>query len=380
MSFDDTLRTKAEEALRPIFERNFLERGEIGASVSVFLDGQELANLSGGFCEKEKLHPWTAETLVPIWSATKGVAAVTCLAVLDEAGLSLDDLVCDIWPAFAGGGKQDITFRQLLSHTSGLSALSGVVPIQDAMAVANALEQQIPEFPSEGPQAYHARTFGFLLDEIVQHVTRGLSIGTCFREKFGDPMELDFWIGLPETELGRVATIYPGKMRLGEPQTPFLKAFTTKGTLTQRTFVSPQGLNAVQDLNQPETLQKGYASMGGVGSARALASFYSMLAQGGIWQGRRLLSEAVIASLSETISQQEDGVLCTQMAFGPGVMRDPLNADGSKARQLFGSGLKAFGHPGAGGSLAFGDPGRRLSFAYVMNQMELGVLPNSKSL
>lgn len=378
---DHELAARLEQTLRPLFERNFAERGELGASVSVYHEGEEVLNLSGGTLDRSGARPWGADTLVPVWSATKGVAAVTCLLALEEAGLSLDERVVELWPAFAGGGKGEVTFRQLLSHTAGLSALDGVVPIEDVHAVVAALEAQAPSFPPGTAQGYHARTFGFLLDEIVQHATRGITLGHFFREKIGDPMGLDFWIGLPAAELPRVATLYTGRVKAGEAPTPFLKAFSTKGTLTQRTFVSPSGLNAIQDLNKPETLQQSYPSMGGVGSARALAAFYAMLAEGGVWKGRRLVSESLVQSLSQTISQREDAVLCTLMAFGPGVMRDPVAEDGvTKLRQLFGRGPLAFGHPGAGGSLAFGDPGRRLSFAYVMNQMELGVLPNAKSL
>lgn len=378
---DHELTARLEQTLRPLFEQNFAERGELGASISVYHEGEEVLNLSGGSLDRSGARPWEADTLVPVWSATKGVAAVTCLLALEGAGLSLDDRVVELWPAFAGGGKGDVTFRQLLSHTAGLSALDGVVHIDDTAAVVAALEAQAPSFPPGTAQGYHARTFGILLDEIVQHATRGITLGSYFREKIGDPMALDFWIGLPETELPRVATLYTGRIKPGEAPTPFLKAFSTKGTLTQRTFVSPSGLNAVQDLNKPETLQRSYPSMGGVGSARALAAFYAMLAQGGTWKGRRIVSESLVQSLSQTISQGEDLVLCTLMAFGPGVMRDPVAEDGvTKLRQLFGRGSLAFGHPGAGGSLAFGDPERRLSFAYVMNQMELGVLPNAKSL
>lgn len=378
---DHQLAARLEQTLRPLFERNFAERGEIGASISVFHEGEEVLNLSGGTLDRSGARLWEADTLVPVWSATKGVAAVTCLLALEEAGLGLDERVAELWPAFAGGGKGGVTFRQLLSHTAGLSALDGVVPIEDASAVVAALEAQVPSSPPGTAQGYHARTFGFLLDEIVQHATRGITLGHYFREKLGDPMGVDFWIGLPEAELSRVATLYPGRVKAGEAPTPFLKAFSAKGTLTQRTFVSPSGLNAVQDLNKPETLQRSYPSMGGVGSARALAAFYAMLAEGGVWKGRRLVSQALVHSLSQTISQQDDAVLCTLVAFGPGVMRDPVAEDGeTKLRQLFGWGPRAFGHPGAGGSLAFGDPGRRLSFAYVMNQMELGVLPNAKSL
>jgi CubicO group peptidase (beta-lactamase class C family) len=193
-------------------------------------------------------------------------------------------------------------------------------------------------------------------------------------------MDLDFWIGLPKEHLPRVATLYPGKMRAGAAQDAFLRAFTSKGSPTQRAFASPSGLGGVQDMNHPDTLARGYPSMGGVGSARALAAFYAMLANGGAWNGRKFVSDAVLQALRTTQSQQEDAVLCAPVAFSAGMMRDPVDATGDKLRKHFGSGTSAFGHPGAGGSLAFADPERGFSFAYVMNQMEVGALPGEKTL
>jgi CubicO group peptidase (beta-lactamase class C family) len=193
-------------------------------------------------------------------------------------------------------------------------------------------------------------------------------------------MDIDFWIGLPEEMMPRVATLYPGKLRANMGQDPFFRAFNTKGSLTSRTFASPTGLGAVQEMNRYEALAPGYASMGGVGSARGLASFYAMLAHGGKWQDRHYVSEPVLASLQTTISQQEDEVLHAPIAFAAGVMKDAVSEAGEKLRRVYGSGTEAFGHPGAGGSLAFADPGRKLSFAYVMNQMELGALPGEKTL
>jgi CubicO group peptidase (beta-lactamase class C family) len=368
------------QSLQEAFERNFRERGEIGASVSVFRGDAEIINLSEGHTTRERTQPWTSDTLVPVWSATKGPAAVACLCALDDASVPLDSPVREIWPQFAGGGKDKVTLLQVLTHTAGLSALDEPTPIEDYDAVIHALERQKPLFPPGTRQGYHARTFGFLLEEIARRITGAGSFGRYFRERLADPMNLDFWIGLPAEQLPRVATLYPGKLRPGAAQTPFMQAFNSKGSVTQRTFASPSGLNAVQDLNNPETLARGYASMGGVGSARALASFYAMLANGGTWHGRQLVSESVLKALQTSYSQQEDAVLCAPMAFGAGVMRDPLDASGNKIQKIFGSGRSAFGHPGAGGSLAFADPERRLSFAYVMNQMELGALPGEKTL
>jgi CubicO group peptidase (beta-lactamase class C family) len=254
-------------------------------------------------------------------------------------------------------------------------------PIHDAEAVARAIEKQTPSFPPGTRQAYQARTFGFILDEIVQRITGARSLGEYFEECIGEPMGLDFFIGLHQREWPRVATVYPGKMKVGAGDDAFLKAFADRQSLTSRSFASPAGLGAVQDMNRPETWARGFASMGGVGTASALARFYAMLANGGRWKGEQIVSEGITKLLQTTLSQAIDGVLCTEIAFSAGMMRDPTEAgSGEKRRRLFGSSLTSFGHPGAGGSLAFADPERGIGFAYVMNQMEVGVLPSVKAL
>ena len=377
---DATATAQAAARLQEAFERNFRERGELGASVSVFLGDKEVVSLAHGHANRERTRPWLAETPVPVWSATKGPAAVACLCALDEAMLPLDAPVCEVWPDFAKAGKGEVSFLQVLTHTAGLCVLDRVTPIQDYKAVIHAIEDQKPLFVPGTRQAYHARTFGFMLDEIVQRITGADSLGHYFNERLAAPMHLDFWIGLPRELVPHVAVLQPGKMRVGAVQDAFLQAFNTKGSLTQRAFLSPAGLNSVQDLNNPETLVRGYASMGGVGTARALASFYAMLANGGWWRGQKLVSEWILQALQTTYAQQEDAVLCAPVAFSAGLMRDAVDETGLKILRMFGSGADAFGHPGAGGSLAFADPGRGLSFAYVMNQMELGALPGPKTL
>lgn len=363
------------------FQRNFSERGDLGASVVVYQHGEPLIELADGFTSREQNSAWTLDTLVPVWSATKGPAAITCLLALHEAGIKLDHPVVSLWPAFGQNGKSSFTFAELLSHQAGVSALDEKANVEDFEAVIHALETQAPYPSPDSPrQGYHARTFGFILDQLVRLATRGTTLGDFFRQRFGDPLALDFWIGLPESEFSRVATLYPGKMRLGVKMDDFMKAYLGKETLTHRTFNSPLGLHAATDLNRPEIWAQSLASMGGIGSARALAKFYAMVAHGGWMNQQRFLPEEILSQLSTRLTQKFDDVLCTPISFGPGVMLDPLDAEGHKLRFLYGKSLKAFGHPGAGGSLAFADPERDLSFAYVMNQMEPGALPNERAL
>ncbi len=367
------------QAVRSWFEDSFRTRGERGASVSIWQHGREVLHLAQGHCDPGGTRVWDEKTLVPVWSATKGPAAVCCLSALAAAGVPLEGRVVEVWPEFAGGGKADVTFAQLLTHTAGLCALDERTPISDYAAVIAALERQSPLWEPGTSQGYHARTFGFLLDEIVRRLTGAESLGAYFREVIGGPLALDFWIGLPSAQWERVSPIYPGRVSITHSNQAFIQAFNTVGTLTQRTFTSPFGLNAVSDFNQSATWSRGYASMGGVGSAQGLAKFYAMLAQGGRWNGTQIVPEAVVQRLEQPLTQSDDAVLLTPIAFSTGLMQDPLNTAGGKLRRLFGSSLRAYGHPGAGGSLAFADPENGLAFAYVMNQMEVGVLPGERA-
>ncbi|TLD69294.1 beta-lactamase family protein [Phragmitibacter flavus] len=367
-------------ALTPEFERNFSERNELGASISIHHRGVEILNLSHGIANPADQTPWTADTLVPVWSATKGPAAVATLHALHTSNLTLDQPVAHLWPDFAKAGKSTITFAQLLSHNGGLSPLDEKVSIEDFDAVIQTIENQTPNSAPGTQQAYHARTFGFLLDQIVRLATSAPTLGHYFDETFRRPMNLDFWIGLPSEQSPRVAQLQPAKIKAGTQPDAFMKAFTQPGSLTQRTFASPTGLGSVRDLNRPEIQQLGLASFGGVGSARGLSAFYAMLANKGQWQDQTLVPSTILTQLETTLSQQTDAVLQSPVAFAAGVMRDPVNEDGQKTRQIYSLSPRAFGHPGAGGSLAFADPARQLSFAYVMNQMETGALPNEKSL
>lgn len=365
------------------FEGNFDSRGDLGASVSIWQNGVEILSLSQGYCDRNRLKKWSGETLVPVWSATKGCAAVCALQALHAKGLPLESPVAEVWPEFAGGGKKRVTFAQLFSHRAGLCALDARVPITDYAGVIGALESQAPLWEPGARQGYHARTFGFLMDEVVRRITGAESLGSYFQQHFGAPLGLDFWIGLPSAHWERVSAVYPGKITAKTNQ-EFLKAFNAPGSMTQRAFASPEGLNAVSDFNRPETWAGGYASMGGVGSAHGLAKFYAMLAQGGKWHGVQIVPEQMVRQLQHSLSQGMDAVLCTQIAFSAGAMKDPLDtgaeSHGKKIRRHFGPSLTAFGHPGAGGSLAFADPENGISFAYVMNQMEVGALPNEKAI
>jgi len=364
-----------QERIRPVFEKNFETAGELGAAVSIWQNGKPLVDFHGGFRDAQREKPWSADTLVLIWSATKGLGSACVLHLLQEEGIELDRIVAEFWPEFAQGGKSQITLAQLLSHQAGLCAFDERVDVQDYAAVIAALERQTPWWPPGTGHGYHARTFGFLLDELVRRIAQK-PLGKYWRDNFGESLALDIWIGLPESEHPRVATIYAAKAGRAPSPPEFYRDLATPGTLVRKTFTSPAGLHAVSGMNAPAVRSMSMVSFGGIGSASSLAKFYAMLACGGEFDGRRYFSPETIAKMTSTLSSGPDRVFKIPTAFSAGFMKDPP----SGPRRLFGPSPLAFGHPGAGGSHAFADPANGIAFAYVMNQMEQSLLPNDKSL
>ncbi len=373
-----------EANIADVFERNFRERGELGASCSVWKDGQEVVSLASGSCDREQNRPWTMDTLIPVWSATKGPAAATCLLACHLGGLGPDTPVARIWPELRAGQGGRLTVGGLLSHQSGLAGLppESRPDMLDREAVVEALELAEPAWGPGAAHGYHPRTIGFLLDEIVRRVSGGIGLGRFWQENIAIPAGLDFWIGgFPEDLLPRLARIYaPRLQRPSEEEIPFYRALGQVNSLSLAAFSSPGGMRALTDINEIHYLQAGLPALGGVGTAQALAGFYAMLAADGCLHGKRILPPEVVRALGSRIVDGDDQVLMLPTAFSAGCMMDPISSLGEKRRRLFGPSLRSFGQPGAGGSHAFADPEHGLSFAYTMNQMEPGILPNSKAL
>ena len=363
------------ERVAELFQENFERFGELGAAVSVWRDGKSLLELQGGFRDAKRQDPWTADTIVLFWSATKGLGSACLLHVLQEHQIALERHVADFWSEFAQAGKGEITFAQLLSHQAGLPALDEAVDIVDYSAVIAALEKQAPLWAPGTAHGYHARTFGFLVDELVRRIA-GKPISEYWRHVFGDPLGLDIWIGLPESESSRAAAIYAAKAGGTASPAEFYRDLVTPGTLVRKAFTSPRGLHSISAMNTMENRALAIVSFSGIGGASSLAKFYAMLANGGVLEGRRYFSKGTIAQMTTTLSSGIDRIFQIPTAFSAGFMKDPPPTK----RRIFGPSTLAFGHPGAGGSHAFADPENGLAFAYVMNQMEQSLLPNEKSL
>jgi CubicO group peptidase (beta-lactamase class C family) len=366
---------KLRARLEPLFQENFDRFGELGAAISIWQNGKVIVDLHGGFKDARREHPWTADTLVLIWSATKGLGSACLLHVLQENKIDINRHVADFWPEFAQAGKEKITLAQLLSHQAGLCALDRDIDVLDYKEVIRALELQKPLWPPGTAHGYHARTFGFLLDELVRRIAR-IPLSDYWRRTFAESLALDLWIGLRHEQNPRVATMYAAKA--GKPPEPsqFYADLATPGTLARKAFTSPHGLHAVSAMNKAEVRVQPIVSFGGIGSANSLAKFYAVLANDGSIENRTFFTRKTLSWMTTTLADGIDRVFQIPTAFSAGFMKDSNKSE----RRLFGRSTSAFGHPGAGGSHAFADRNRNLSFAYVMNQMEQSVLPNEKSL
>jgi len=362
------------------FEGNFQRGEEVGAALSVWREGREVVSLFQGFVDGARSVPWTADTLVLIWSATKGISSACLLHALHARGFDLQTRVIDLWPEFGAAGKAAITVGQLMSHRAGLAALDeAAISVFDHEALAASLAGQVPNWEPDVAHGYGPRTYGVLADELVRRLM-GLTLGEYWRREFAEPLELQIWIGLPETQHPRVAQMLPARLGCEEAETPFLQAMSQSGTLTRRAFSAPAGLTGASAMNSPAVRSASLPSLGAIANVSSLGKFYSILAEGGEWEGRRYFAAEILRWMSTPLANDMDEVLLTETSFSAGFMMDPVDsATGKKSRRLLGASTRAFGHPGAGGSLAFADPENRLAFAYAMNQMQTGILPGARA-
>ena len=355
------------EDVRDEFERNFAERGEIGAAVVAYWRGERVVDLWGGRRTPNGTQPWTEHTMVVVNSTTKGLSAMT-LAVANARGwLDYEAPVARYWPEFAQNGKASVTVRQLLGHEAGLVLLDEALTLEklrDLDYVARVLARQKPAWPPGTRHGYHTMTIGLYMQELIRRVDpRHRTLGRFFREEIAKRLGLDFYIGLPreipDERLARLKLLSPWRGLLAIRYTP--PAVTLKmiapGSLLRRSFV---GLSV--DPNDRGYLDVEVPAGNGVGTARAIARAYSCFAEGGTEIG---ITPETLARLTAApiIAGSKDVVIGLPSYFALGFLRPG-------PRVAFGSSERAFGAPGAGGSFAFADPDARLGYAYVMNRMD----------
>ena len=351
--------------VRDEFVRNFVERGDVGAAVAVTVDGEMVVDLWAGHADAQRVRPWERDTIVNVYSTTKGMTALCAHMLIDRDLLDIDEPVATYWPEFAQAGKESIPVRWLLTHRAGLTGPSERLTsaeVRDWNRICAALAATKPWWEPNTMSGYHALTFGFLVGEVVRRIS-GRSLGTFLRDEITQPLGADLYVGVPESDLGRCADMIPGAAidlvaagAAGEEPHPGLTALAN----------CPMG-----DVNDPRTRMAEMPAGNGHMTARGLATVYGSLANGGKIGGTRLVSETAIELMREPQPAMPD-LLLSQMVgggdfqWGVGFMLNLLEASGPNPR--------AFGHGGAGGSYAFADPENRVSYAYVMNQMSGGTM------
>lgn len=354
------------EAVQEAFIENFTRRHEVGAACCVYYRGEKVVDLWGGVRSKASGEPWETDTMVLVYSATKGLSALALALAHSRGLLDYDERVCSYWPEFAQAGKEKITVRQLLAHQAALFAFdepvdTSVVADPDRLAVL--LAQQKPAWEPGTRQAYHALSLGFYESELLRRVDPAhRSLGQFFQEEIATPLSLDCYIRLPEEiPPSRLATLQP--MRLARAlftlPLPFLFAVVYRRSPLHRALLDHLG--RVLRLT-PERISARHLEVpsgGGVGTARAIARAYSVFATGGRELGLR---EETIRLLSAPAAPPRQGFydacLKVEVPFSLGFCKlEPNDHPG------------VFGAAGAGGSIGFADPDAQIGYAYVLNQL-----------
>lgn len=351
--------------VRDLFAEHFANPDELGACVAVTLEGRPVVDLWAGHADAERQRAWQQDTIVNLFSTTKGMAAICAHRLADQGKLDLDAPVARYWPEFAQADKGAIPVRWLLDHSAGLAAVIDPLPptaLYEWDMMAQALAAQAPLWEPGREHGYHAITFGFLVGEVVRRVA-GTSVGRYFRDEIAGPLGADLSIGTSAECDARTADLVMEGPKPGEPNM-FAEIIAKAKPYALKAFMNPIPNGG---FNSRGWRAAEIPAANGTGNARALARIYGALACEGTLDGVGLLSPAAI---DRARTQQRSGpdnvipILDTKFGLGfqIGTTDEPI-----------GPNPRAFGHSGMGGSFGFADPEARIGFGYAMNRMESGL-------
>jgi CubicO group peptidase (beta-lactamase class C family) len=350
--------------VKDAFAANFETTNEVGASVAMYIDGKLVVDLWGGHADKARTKPWTRDTLVNVYSTTKGLAAMCAHRLVDQGKLDLDAPVAKYWPEFAQAGKDKLPVRYLLSHRAGLPAIRNTLPpeaLYDWKIMTDALAAQEPWWVPGTKHGYHAITYGWLVGEVVRRAS-GKTLGTYFRDEIVTPLGLDAHIGLDPKHDSRTSNIIPSPPPGPGEVNPLAALMADPESITFKAIMNPGAVLAPDVVNSRAWRGMELPSANGHATARSIAKAYAALARGGEIDGYRVLTPGSITRCYTEQSFGMDEVLKQSTRVGLGFM---LSQPGVE----MGPNPHTFGHPGAGGSLGFADPTAKVGFGYTMNQM-----------
>jgi CubicO group peptidase (beta-lactamase class C family) len=363
------------EAVREAFVAGFEKGTELGAAVCFTLDGETVVDLWGGHVDRARSREWARDTLVNVYSTTKGMTALCALQLVERGELDLEAPVAEYWPEFAAAGKAAIPVRWLLTHQAGVPALRAPLPAEalyDWDRMVAVLAAEAPWWEPGTRHGYHALTYGHLVGELIRRIS-GQSVGSYFREHVAEPLDADFHIGLSPEHEARTSDVH-GRLRpaswlvrdLEGPIGDFLRDMGDPTTLTGAVFGNPPLSD--DTVNSREWRAAEIPAANGHGTARSLARIYGALARGGELGGVRVLEATTLeAAIREQVFGPDAVLGGMPMRFGLGFMlRHDLMPLSPSPR--------AFGHPGAGGSVGMADPDSRVGFGFTPNRLQLGML------
>jgi CubicO group peptidase (beta-lactamase class C family) len=373
------------EDVRDAFEENFRSRNEIGAACAVYHRGEPVVDLWGGWRDPKTGAPWEEDTLVLVFSTTKGMASLAVAVAHSQGLFDYDEKVAAYWPEFADASKGQVTVRQLLSHQAGLSAIDEPMDLDmlgDPDRVAAAIAKQAPAWEPGRRHGYHGISLGWYESELVRRVDpQHRTIGRFFADEVAAPLGLEFYIGLPdEVPDDRIAVMqgqwYRTRMlfNLRKQPTDFVKAFLKPGSLTARTFANPKVLGQPHRYNDRDMRRVELPASNGIGQVRSIARAYGEFAAGGRTLG---IDNETLAALATPAALPPEGamdeVLRLETSFALGFLK-PSSAI------KFGSSHTAYGTPGAGGSFGYADPDLELGFGYAMNRMDFYLIDDPRQV
>ncbi|MEV0183273.1 serine hydrolase domain-containing protein [Streptomyces sp. NPDC050625] len=350
-------------AVRLAFEENFRDRDELGAAVAVTVDGETVVDLWGGWADAARTRAWERDTVVNVWSTTKGPTALCAHILADRGLLDLDAPVAAYWPEFAAAGKEKVLVRHLLSHRAGLSGLRephSLEQLYDWELTTARLAATEPWWEPGTVSGYHALTYGHLVGEVVRRVS-GLRPGAFLEREVTGPLGIDFTIGLPQRESGRAAELVHPRAVNSSEQAAIFSQLTPAAIAA---LANP--LAGAAEANTPAWRAAEIPAANGHGTARAVAALYGVFAGRGSHGGRRILS----AEAAERVREGQGS--CRDLVLGAGFEHETEVGLGlwlSGPNGSYGPDPRAFGHDGFGGSCGLADPDAGVSMGYTMNRM-----------
>ena len=353
------------EPVRQAFLANFGgDFPELGARFVACIEGEPVLDLWGGHADRARTLPFDPRTLAPVFSTSKAVTSLMLAwRVMAAAGSPTATWPAEPGPGVRPGGKAGLTVEQVLSHQGGLSGLRGPLDPDiwfDWEAVVHQLEIAKPLWPPGSASGYEPMTFGYLAGELFRRAD-SRTLGHALRAELAEPLGLDFWIGLPETEDPRVCQVQR------PPAMPDLGPLTEPKRLA---FLEPWSSVASRDVRRWRAVESPGAN--GHGTALALARAMAVLACDGEVDGREILPPGLALEAAASRIAGPDQVLPYTLSWGAGFLRN-------EGIRIYGPSPHAFGHSGWGGSCAVADPERRLSFSYVMNRQSAYLIGDPRS-